>query len=115
MIMWIQFDGDGLSLANPYARLIQRSTGKIFKPSDKTLGAATTWADSVITLTFSALLGGTPVILSQEQLNSLTADDYYILIYDNAVPADTDKVKIGGEFTWSGNNVVYNSPSRIKF
>lgn len=89
------------SLTNPYLRIVRVGDGKIWNNTSKKFEAAPAWANTAISLTKNAYIGGIPVTLPD-----MTGGDYHMLIYDNSSPADTDVVKLGKAIKWSGTDLV---------
>lgn len=80
-------------MTNPYFRLIN-SAGMIWDVTNGESSAATAWADSDTALTWDSTIGAYPVTIPA----GLPAGEWDFLLYDAAVPADTDEVVLGYHF-----------------
>jgi len=89
-------------LTNPYMRLVRVGDGGVVAAADWSISIATAWGDSDIALAKNAVIGGIPIVISED----LEAGDYDMLIYDAASPADTDEVQIGKRIAWSGTQLL---------
>jgi hypothetical protein len=78
------------SLTNPYARFV-RSDLKIWDQGAGALAAAPHWDDTDVALTDSHATVGAWVLTVP---GALPDGLYYVPIYDNASPADTDSVVV---------------------
>ena len=92
-----------LGLTNPYYRLVRVGDGKVADFTNEALSLTTAWADSDQTLTKNTTIGGIPITLP----SWLPTGDYDLLVYDAAVPADTDTVQLGKRIGWDENRMTY--------
>jgi hypothetical protein len=87
------------AMTNPYARIVETTSGRIWDDANGVLDATPTFADTVIDLTLDAVyIGGTPMKIPA----LLQSSEYDLLFYDNAVPAITDAVVVGNRYNWDG-------------
>ena len=88
-------------LTNPYMRLVRVGDGGVVAAADWSISIATAWGDSDIALAKNAVIGGIPIVISED----LEAGDYDMLFYDNGTPADTDAVQVAKRIAWTGKKL----------
>ena len=83
---------------NWYMRLVNFGDGTVWNKGAKVFSSSTPWSNSVISLSYSAIIGGHPVIFPSE----LPVGIYDVLFYDAVTPADSDSIVIGKRVTYNG-------------
>ena len=87
---------------NFYYRVVRPSDKKIFTTSG--LSTTPTWnATSCISVTYDVNTGGFPVDFD----TTLPAGEYDFLVYDAAVPANTDVPVLGKRMGWNGTTLMF--------
>lgn len=96
------------SLSNPYAQIIEVSTGKVWDVTNGVLAAAPTYTDTAITMTVNSYYNGYPITMPA----TLPKGVFDLIIKENASPANSDSTTIGKAFRWNGNSTI---PVPMKF
>lgn len=76
---------------NWYMRIVRPSDGFVYDTDAAAMAAAPTWANSVVSLTFSAAINGYPITIPA----GVPDGNYELQFYDAAVPAEGDEVLYG--------------------
>ena len=90
------------AITNPYMRIVRVADGAVMVTLTGALSTTTSWATSYTTLARDDIRGGIPVTIPE----GLKPGDYDLLIYDAAVPADTDAPVFGKRIKWSGTQIL---------
>jgi len=86
-----------------YMRIIDVRKDTVWDTSAGAFAADTTWAHSVIALTFSDVIGAYPVTLP----TALPVGTFDLLFYKAEVPADSDTIVVSKRVKWNGSNLGY--------
>ncbi len=87
--------------ANWYIRFVKFEEGKVWDKNADSLSLTTTWLNSAIALTFSAIIGGHPIAFP----TNLPLGTYDMLFYNAAIPAVSDIVQVGKRIVYIGNSL----------
>ena len=98
---------NGVTLANPYWRLVEPNSKLIYSVATGLAATTTTWANSHTHVTRDTTYGAYFVDLP----TGLTGE-WDLLIYDNATPANTDAVLMGKKVNLSANGGL-GEPSEL--
>ena len=83
---------------NWYMRLVNFGDGTVWNRGAKIFSSSTPWSNSVISLSYSAIIGGHPVIFP----SSLPVGVYDILFYNSANPSVSDSIEVGKRVSYNG-------------
>lgn len=89
-------------LTSPKLRLINPSLLKAWDNVAVVLSATPAWANTAITLTYDAYLGGIPIVIPA----ALPAGEYDALVYDSASPSSGDAIQISKTIYWDGTSIT---------